>query len=279
MGFDKLKEWLNDVISPHISAIVEYEDTQLSQPDIKPVWEDLEPHVAMTEAEAAKSSHQEQDRSKSAYSNRDDATTKDVMMEESDTSHEVDSHNETSSAPSHHARNGSMSRSNEYRAEALRKLEIYKKQQALQAKEREEELKEKLNLANAKKDKEEELAAKSSQSDEQSRKRKRDHEAGPPLKNLRWQSSYSTVARVEFVKWLIKEGNYREERPMSKYNLDHGKVLPIPEELTVNVQPDLPSSYPPPLPALNETSLFEVLTHRSLNPPLNVMQDPEVSVL
>ncbi|TIA94253.1 hypothetical protein E3P81_00223 [Wallemia ichthyophaga] len=332
MGFDKLKGWLYDVITPNITAIVESQGT--AQPEMKPNVADLEAQAA----EAAKSSQKEQNIAADSINTYYNNSTG-----EPDTSSE---------GVSHRGRNGSISRSEEFKTEALQKrgrkqtekaeteqghqtvhsekhknevhleLETYKKQaekaeweykqkiqqaekakadtlkkvdkykrkyeradsemqrQAMTYKEREEglkkELKELREIGEAKMimDKEDE-AARKREAEELSRKRKREEEAGPPLKNLRWQSSHSIDAKTEFIEGLLNEGKFNPNRPMSRYDLDHGKLLPISDEMKTEVQPEFPSSYPPPLPALTEVSLFEVLTHRSLNPPLNVMQDPE----
>lgn len=160
-----------------------------------------------------------------------------------------------------------------HKSEVLNKPDMYRKHVKTEnieedlAREREEDFKRR----------HEEMLRKKVKDAERDSKRKREADVNLPLKNLNWQSSYSEPAKREFIQSLQSSARYVEGRSMTKYGLDYGQRLPIPEELNIEDSPELPEVFPPCLPSLSDESLFEVLTHRSLNPPLNAMQDPDVS--
>ncbi|TIA86563.1 hypothetical protein E3P99_03650 [Wallemia hederae] len=291
LGYGKLTHWLNGVIAPHIVDMLSEQGSNASPPDIKPDIHALE---------AARSEHRRESRSSKAESESNMHRAESLRNPVPSTSSQSDAAaaglagssselpTETKKLEKYKAR-AEKALEKQRLAEEMRdatlasltkKVEKYKGRSQRAAEEAEQlraQLGEYAVYQQNGSDGEQAMTQDNLQHG-QSLKRKRDGEepdSGTHLKNLNWQSSYSPVARAEFMQTLRSQGHFRQGRPMSTYNIDTGKTVPMYEEMTIDVQPILPPSYPPPLPALHESSLFEVLTHRSLNPPLNVMQDPE----
>ena len=84
----------------------------------------------------------------------------------------------------------------------------------------------------------------------------------------------SLQSQQNYINTLKSNATYNPNRPMSLYGLDLGNIIPVYENL--EAKPSFKPNWPPPLPSLNDDSLIEVLSHRSLSPPLNILQDPEV---
>ena len=84
----------------------------------------------------------------------------------------------------------------------------------------------------------------------------------------------SLQSQQNYINTLKSNATYNSNRPMSLYGLDLGNIIPVYENL--EAKPSFKPNWPPPLPSLNDDSLIEVLSHRSLSPPLNILQDPEV---
>ncbi|TIC02132.1 ribonuclease III [Wallemia mellicola] len=246
-GFNQLKEWLSSVIALRITSAIDFKDLQ------------------QTPSNNGSSTSQLKEKSEGRLSSTDERY--DVKQEEQDDSIEV----MPESSYRAHDIDMNSKKTQAHKSEALDKPDVYKKYVKIEnieenlAKEREEDFKRR----------HEEMLKKKAKDSERDGKRKREVDANLPLKNLNWQSSYSEPSKREFIQSLQSSAQYVEGRSMSKYGLDYGQRLPIPEELNIEGCPELPEIFPPCLPSLSDESLFEVLTHRSLNPPLNAMQDPD----